>query len=106
MKIILLTLAAAILSSCAPTPPSIRSAGSDPRVEVPAPQIQDYAKIPVGQVTPDGKTNTVISPYRPYNVIDVKGYKSGSIVGDPSTAKVNPATGKPEPNTSKYFRIP
>lgn len=48
----------------------------------------------------------VVSPYRPYNIIDVKGYRRGDIVGDPSTAKVNPATGQPDLSTSKHFRIP
>jgi|TARA_B110000483_G_C17963610_1_gene453060 hypothetical protein len=48
----------------------------------------------------------VVSPFRPYNIIDVKGYRSGDIVGDPSTAKVNATTGKLDTNTSKRFRIP
>ena len=47
----------------------------------------------------------VISPYRPYNLIDVKGYKSGEIVGDPSTATLDSA-GKPIPSTIKNFRLP
>jgi hypothetical protein len=48
----------------------------------------------------------VVSPFRPYNIIDVKGYRSGDIVGAPSTAKVNATTGKLDTNTSKRFRIP
>ena len=48
----------------------------------------------------------VVSPYRPYNIIDVSGYRSGDIVGDPSTAIVNPRTGRRDPNSAKYFRIP
>lgn len=48
----------------------------------------------------------VVSPYRPYNVIDITGYRSGDIVGDPSTAAVNSTTGKRDANTIKHFRIP
>ncbi len=62
--------------------------------------------VPLAQPTPDGKKDMVISPFKPYNVIDVKGYKSGDIVGDPSTAKVNPTTGKVDLTTAKHFRIP
>ncbi|MEO1856126.1 MAG: hypothetical protein ABGY95_02005 [Rubritalea sp.] len=49
--------------------------------------------------------NQVISPYRPYNVIDVKGMKPGHLSRDPSTAKKDKA-GKPIPSTAKIFRIP
>ena len=31
----------------------------------------------------------VVSPFRPYNIIDVTGYSRGDIVGDPSTALIN-----------------
>lgn len=48
----------------------------------------------------------VVSPYRPYNIIDITGYSSGDIVGDPSTAMVNPTTGKRDPRTVRHFRIP
>ena len=47
--------------------------------------------------------NIVISPYKPYNKIDIEGYKAGQTVGDPSTVVVNPDTGK---NTMKAFMIP
>jgi len=73
--------------------------------EVPAPQAEVDSSVPVGRATPDGKKNMVISPYKPYNLIDVSGYRSGDIVGDPSTAKLD-ATGKPITSTSKHFRIP
>ena len=102
--IILLTLVAAALTSCAPFPTGSQAGGSS--AEVPAPKIEAYGKIPMGRRTPDGKTNMVISPYRPYNIINVTGYRSGSIVGDPSTAQVDPATGKLILNTSKHLRIP
>jgi len=102
--IFLLTATAAALVSCNPVglTTNTPTVGSD----VPAPKVEGVAKVPLAHPTPDGKKDTVISPYRPYNVIDVKGYKSGDIVGDPSTAKVNPATGKLDLSTSKHFRIP
>ena len=77
-----------------------------PGPEVPAPMVESRSKVPTCHPDPQGRSNMVVSPYRPYNIIDVKGYRSGDIVGDPSTAKVNPATGKLDTNTSKHFRIP
>lgn len=59
--------------------------------------------------------NTAISPYPPYNVLDITGYKSGAKVCDPSTIPIDPATGKQyiNPNTGeydvkrgKYFLVP
>lgn len=92
------------LASCADTP-SAQIAPGATGAEVPAPSI-DTKKIPLAHPDPQGRANMVVSPYRPYNVIDVKGYRSGNIVGDPSTAKVDPATGKLNPNTAKFFRLP
>jgi hypothetical protein len=66
----------------------------------------DTINAPTGHPDPKGRANMVVSPYRPYNIIDVKGYRSGDIVGDPSTAIVNPSTGRREASTAKYFRIP
>ncbi len=102
--ITLLTIAAAAFVSCAPSPSG--SLPGESSAEVPAPKIDGYSKIPVGRRTPDGKANRVISPYRPYNIIDTSGYRSGDIVGDLSTAQVDPATGKLILNTSKHLRIP
>ncbi len=109
--IALLTITAAVLAACVPSTSSpdstaTPSSSSSRGAEVPAPQVPGESKVPVGRRTPDGKTNMVISPFRPYNVIDVKGYRSGDIVGDPSTAQTNSATGKLNLNTSKHFRIP
>ncbi|BDS08298.1 hypothetical protein NT6N_33380 [Oceaniferula spumae] len=115
--ITLLAAVAASIAACAPypegtgprmpgmlqqTPPESQSQAD----EVPAPTVDVDSSVPVGRPTPDGKKGMVISPYRPYNVIDVTGYRSGDIVGDPSTASVDPATGQPIPSTSKHFRIP
>ena len=94
---------ALFLASCAdvPTPTNPGASGA----EVPAPRI-NAAKVPVAHPDPQGRRNMVVSPYRPYNVIDVKGYRSGDIVGDPSTAKVNSATGQLDSTSAKYFRVP
>ena len=100
-----LTAISLAIASCVPTPTS----GNNPSTsgsEVPAPQIQDLSKIPVGRPDPTGRANMVISPYRPYNIIDVKGYRSGEIVGDPSTGKANPSTGQLDSRTAKFFRVP
>ena len=91
------------LASCAPFPGS-QSASSDSDVQ--APQAKKHKKVPTGYPDPQGRANMVVSPYRPYNSIDITGYGSGDIVGDRSTAIVNPATGRVELSTSKYFRIP
>lgn len=59
--------------------------------------------------------NTAISPYAPYNVLDITGYKAGDKVCDPSTIPVDPTTGKQyiNPTTGrldvkkgKYFLVP
>ena len=47
-----------------------------------------------------------ISPYKPFNPINTKGFKSGDLAGDPSTAETSEKTGKPVLSTSKVFRIP
>lgn len=107
--ILILGTIAAAFASCAPYPPAPGQPGTAPAAsgdEVPAPQVDSNSNVPVGRPSPDGKKNMVISPYRPYNLIDVTGYKSGDIVGDPSTATVDPATGKPNLSTAKHFRLP
>jgi len=107
--IAILAITAAVLVACDPnnsSPNPSAPPSSSSGAEVPAPQVAGESNVPVGRRTPDGKTNMVISPFRPYNVIDVKGYRSGDIVGDPSTAQTDPATGKLNLNTSKHFRIP
>lgn len=95
--ILLLAAAAFLIPACSP------SADSN---LVPAPELPDLSKIPVATPAPAGVKSAVISPYKPYNLITVKGYKSGDIVGDPSTAKINPKTGKIIESTAKYFRLP
>lgn len=48
----------------------------------------------------------VISPYRPHNVIDVKGFRTGQLARDPSTAPIDPATGKSDLAQAKIFELP
>lgn len=50
--------------------------------------------------------NRFISPYKPYNVIDTTGFKSGQLAGDPSTIQYDHATGKHILSTVKKFRLP
>ena len=52
------------------------------------------------------KKGYVISPYRPYNIIDVRHLSPGDHACDPSTATINPKTGKLDLLTGKIFVIP
>jgi len=102
----LLTITAALLASCASiSEPRSDEPSPSANGEVPAPQATSSINVPTGRPSPDGKKNMIISPYRPYNLIDVSGYKSGDIVGDPSTASIG-SDGKPVIKTSKHFRLP
>jgi len=103
---ILLILTAVALSSCSPHANPNLGSGQHGGSLVPAPELKKYNKVPTGYPDPQGRANMVVSPYRPYNVIDVSGYHSGDIVGDRSTAIVNPGTRRLDLSTSKYFRIP
>lgn len=51
-------------------------------------------------------TRLVISPFRPYNLIDIKGLRPNQLARDISTAKADPVTKKPITSTAKIFRIP
>lgn len=70
-------------------PPPPRNQGPqadayDPEPPAPAPQPrQDY---PYARKT--NNPNQVVSPYAPYNVIDVEGFKSGQPAKDPSNGKI------------------
>ena len=108
----LLSILTGCIVSCAPYPQTFNPI-ANPQ---PSTQAQNQASsstassvpatLPVGRVTAEGTPNMVISPYKPYNLIDVKGYKSGEVVGDPSTAITDPKTGKVVLSTSKHFLIP
>lgn len=92
----ILTLGAVLCSSCS----------SGPTGSVSAPHVPDLSDVPVANPDPKGRKNLVISPFRPYNLIDITGKQSGDIAGDPSTARKDPKTGKIIESTSKYFLIP
>ncbi|MFC5049476.1 hypothetical protein ACFPK9_02415 [Rubritalea spongiae] len=79
------------LNSCTNTPNSGDAASANPKY----PDAYPVA----------GDPNKVVSPYRPYNVINVKGICQGHFVRDMSTAKKG-ADGKPDPATAKIFRVP
>jgi len=62
-------------------PPDVSPPGFNPP---PAPtQPGEY---PIAR--PTAKIDEVISPYEPYNVINVEGYKSGQLVRDPHNKKI------------------
>ena len=108
-----------ILASCAPYPqgtnplsllyPNQTAPGTVANTTAPqvtTPKAPTISKTPVGVRPANGAANLIISPYKPFNLIDVTGYKSGDTVGDPSTAQLDPATQKPIMSTSKHFLIP
>lgn len=64
------------------------------------------AKPIIGTETGKPVKDHYISPYRPYNPIVAKGFRSGQTAGDPSTIKNDPKTGKPDLSTMKIFQIP
>jgi hypothetical protein len=64
------------------------------------------AKPIIGTHTKQPVPDHYISPYKPYNPIVAKGFKSGQLAGDPSTIKNDPKTGKPDLSTMKIFKIP
>lgn len=57
----------------------------DPEPE-PEPAPQPRQTHPTAERTDN--PNRVLSPYPPYNVIDVKGFKSGALAKDPSNGKI------------------
>ena len=60
------------------------------------------------------QAGNVVSPYPPYNVLNVAGLESGSVAADPTTIPLDPETGKPRANVygmpdliqAKWFRVP
>lgn len=67
-----------------PRAPQIDAYGTTPPDS--APQPQPRATYPTAKRT--ANPNEVISPYAPYNVIDVEGFKSGDLAKDPSNKKI------------------
>jgi hypothetical protein len=52
----------------------------------PAPPVTPREQYPVAERTDN--PNRVLSPYAPYNVIDVQGFRSGQLAKDPSNGKI------------------
>jgi len=88
-----------------PIPPAGGTAGTPPQQQPrnagpQAPQIDPYgnpdpdaAPQPIPRLDPPvakrtANPNEVISPFAPYNVIDVEGFKSGQLAKDPSNKKI------------------
>lgn len=67
-----------------PTPAPRIDDDFDP--QPPAPQPKPRQDHPVAETT--DTPGRVLSPYPPYNVIDVEGFKSGSLAKDPSNGKI------------------
>ena len=95
--------AALILASCIP-PEEVPPARFTPRQHGhPQEAADDYGQSPAaypqdgGQTTrpgeypvarPTANPNEVISPYEPYNIIDVEGFSSGQLARDPSNRMI------------------
>ncbi|WP_193213808.1 hypothetical protein [Luteolibacter marinus] len=70
--------------------------GNPPAPRETGPRADDYDPAPPEpkprETYPSAKKtnnpNQVISPYAPYNVIDVEGFKSGALAKDPSNGKI------------------
>ena len=52
----------------------------------PSPPVPPGDQYPVAERTDN--PNRVLSPYAPYNVIDVEGFRSGQLAKDPSNGKI------------------
>lgn len=68
----------------APPPPRIDPYGNP--TPDPTPMVKPRPDYPVAKRT--ANPNEVISPYAPYNVIDVEGFESGGLAKDPSNKKI------------------
>lgn len=104
-SLILILIGALGLSSCAPPPPipppnfrpnppypptPVSPYGGD-EVTPPEPQPEPPPPTATGgypTAKPTANPNEVISPYEPYNVIDVTGFKTGQLARDPSNQKI------------------
>ena len=95
-----------LLSSCTPSPRqgTASGTGGDPPAPAPA-QPKKRSDYPLATRI-EGKKAQVISPYKPHNLIDVKGFRSGQLARDPSTAPLDPTTGKPDMAQAKIFELP
>jgi hypothetical protein len=109
LKSILVTAAATLLvASCTP-PPDVPPPRFKPRPPLPPERLDPYGETmdPYGNPPPNppppqqptrpgeyptatrtANPNEVISPFAPYNVIDVEGFRSGQLARDPSNNQI------------------
>ena len=59
---------------------------NDPNISQPVPNQPTRDQYPVAERT--ANPNHVISPYAPYNVINVEGFRTGQLAKDPSNQKI------------------
>jgi hypothetical protein len=64
--------------------PQDGSTQTDPNMPPPAPTRP--GEYPTAR--PTAKADEVVSPYEPYNIINVEGYKSGQLVRDPHNKQI------------------
>jgi len=102
----LAAIATLLLAACLP-PPEVPPAHFRPNPPYPPEVIDPYAPPQEGTYSettppptaptqpgqhptarPTANANEVISPYEPYNVIDVEGFRSGQLARDPSNNKI------------------
>ena len=108
LKPILATAAAALLAASCTPPPDVPPPRFTPRPPLPPEPVDPYAQnpdpygnppqnMPPQQPTRPGEyptatrtanPNEVISPYEPYNVIDIEGFRPGQLARDPSNNQI------------------
>ena len=71
------------LSQYPATPPGTPTDGQQPQIDPNRPVNERY---PVAERT--ANPNQVISPYAPFNVIDITGFNSGQLARDPSNNEI------------------
>jgi hypothetical protein len=105
LKPILATVAVALLAAACNPPPDVPPPRFTPRPPLPPEPVDPYAQSPdpYGNTPPPqqparpgeyptatrtANPNEVISPYEPYNVIDIEGFRSGQLARDPSNQQI------------------
>jgi len=106
---VIAAISAILLSSCASSNIFKKKAVKETKPEPVAEKSADGYLIGTKMINPEtGQPvkDHYISPFKPYNPIVAKGFKSGQLAGDPSTIQVNPETGKQDKSTMKIFKLP
>jgi len=108
LKAILSAAAAVSLAASCTPPPEVPPPRFTPRPPLPPEPVDPYAQapdpygnpsqnMPPPQPTRPGEyptatrtanPNEVISPYEPYNVIDIEGFRTGQLARDPSNKQI------------------